>query len=176
MFCLFLFGSLFCVVFASSSNWVEVARFTGNESTQTELFTCDFPEWRIRVEVVPNVITHYFFAHLLTFSVTLHPQGEEVSYVRLITMENGNWTDTMNGEWTDFNGTSVWSNYEDSYIQDNVGNFYLNIKAEVVDRYLIIVEQNIDSIPEFPSWTLLPLFLISTLIGIMIKKRLSLQN
>jgi len=31
-------------------------------------------------------------------------------------------------------------------------------------------------IPEFPSWTLLPLFLVFTLVGVLVKKRLSLQN
>lgn len=134
-------------VFASSENWVEVTRFTGNESTQTGLFTLKY-QWRIRIEVVPNIITHYFFGDLLNFSVTIYPQGDEESLVRLITMENGNWTDTTeNGEWTDLsNGTSVWSNiYEDLSIQDKIGKFYFNIKAELVDRYLIIVEQNKNS-------------------------------
>jgi hypothetical protein len=31
-------------------------------------------------------------------------------------------------------------------------------------------------IPEFPSWTLLSLFLVFTLVGVLVKKRLSLQN
>ena len=43
-----------------------------------------------------------------------------------------------------------------SYIFNNKGEFYMRISTlSVVTSYTIIVEQNIDSIPEFPSMAIL---------------------
>jgi len=167
-----LLGSMSYVVFASSGNWVEVKRFTQeNNNYPTELFSIDYFEWRIRLEVVPNIITHYFFGDLLTFSITIHPKGD-MNYITLISWEHGNWS-TPKGNWIDFsNGTSVWYNTNNLVVQDNIREYYLNITSEVVDRYLVIVEQNIDSIPEFPSWTFLPIFLTVTLIGILVRTKI----
>jgi len=53
------------------------------------------------------------------------------------------------------------------------GAFHLDIGGLFRGEYLVIVEQNLDSIPEFPSWTLLPLFLTATLIGILVRKRIT---
>ncbi|MEJ2281894.1 MAG: hypothetical protein P8X97_08350, partial [Candidatus Bathyarchaeota archaeon] len=52
------------------------------------------------------------------------------------------------------------------------GTFYMKIDSGLSDSYTIIVEQNIDSIPEFPSWTILPIVLIITFFSIIIKKQL----
>ena len=54
---LFLFTSMSTAVFASSGNWIELARFTGSESTQTEQFTCGHVDWRIRWEYIPRNYT-----------------------------------------------------------------------------------------------------------------------
>jgi hypothetical protein len=59
-----------------------------------------------------------------------------------------------------------------SYIRDQKGTFYMDIDATNIENFTIIVEQDLDSIPEFPSWIILPLFLIATLSVIIIKNRL----
>ena len=51
------------------------------------------------------------------------------------------------------------------------GTFHLSMRAFMIGGYSIIVEQNIDSIPEFPSWIILPLFLVLTVVTIIIKKK-----
>ena len=48
----------------------------------------------------------------------------------------------------------------------------MTIRTNYIDSYTVIVGQNIDSIPEFPSWIILPLFLVVTLVVIISKKRL----
>ncbi len=58
------------------------------------------------------------------------------------------------------------------YINGFNGTFYMDIVSNA-DSYVIIVEQNIDSIPEFPSWTILPLFLTVTMVVAIYKRKLS---
>ena len=42
-------------VFASSGNWIEVARLTGGGGIgTTDQFTCDYVDWRIRWEIEPT--------------------------------------------------------------------------------------------------------------------------
>jgi len=142
---------LMSIHLVKADNWVEVIRFEGNESTQTEIFTCDYVEWRIRWEFDPG---HWHFPQLHTFSVTTYPQGEDIFYVdSIFEMANG-------------------SKSGNSYIHDNDGKFYMKISTGIIANYTIIVEQNLDSIPEFPSWTILPLLLIATLLIIICKQRL----
>ena len=69
-------------------------------------------------------------------------------------------------------------NYWDSYSgndtnNDGIGDESYIIDENNVDKYPLISPADI---PEFPSWTILPLFLIFTLIGVLIKKRISLLN
>jgi hypothetical protein len=63
-----------------------------------------------------------------------------------------------------------------SYIHTN-GSFLMRIKTGDIDSYTIIVEQNLDSIPEFPSWTpLLIMFVAVMTVALSYKQRLQKQN
>ena len=58
-----------------------------------------------------------------------------------------------------------------SIVNDHVGTFYISVETSwLVNDYTIIIEQNVDSIPEFPSWVILPLFVVATSIIILIRK------
>ena len=58
-----------------------------------------------------------------------------------------------------------------SYIHNSKGTFYLKINVAYTESYTIIVEQDLDSIPEFPSFLILPLFMIATLLAVIIYRR-----
>ena len=158
LFSLFLSGSMSGVVFASSGNWVEVIRFEGNESTQTESFTCDHLEWRIRWEYVPS----FQLTESIFFSVFTYPREEGVRgsmYVNSI-IEIG--SEKRSGT---------------SYVHDYQSTFFMIINVIGTENYTIIVEQDIGSIPEFPSWT--PLILLSVVVIVLTlvyKRRLLKTN
>ena len=156
LFFLFLSGSMPGVVFASSGNWVEVVRFEGSEEIQTEPFTCNYVEWRIKWNSSP-AYEHRGGPRVGIFMIQVYEHSTE-KYVS-----------SVGSEPTNKSESGILS------LNEN-GTFHLNIGGLFRGEYLVIVEQNLDSIPEFPSWTLLPLFLIFTLGGILIKKRLFRLN
>ncbi|WP_455278481.1 hypothetical protein [[Eubacterium] cellulosolvens] len=143
------------IVFASSNNWSEVTRFTGSgtEHYTTDFFNCEHVEWRIRWEYVP----HPSLPFLALFSVYTYPQGEDVSYIDSI-IKTGN---------NDTNGTS--------YIHNNDGTFYSKINVATTESYTIIIEQDLNSIPEFPSWIILPMFLIGSVIALFVGKKININ-
>ena len=161
LFCFCLLVSTSGIAFASSENWVEVIRFYwsgagSHEYRITEPFTCDHVDWRIRWEFY---FDHTHFPEFGHFSVRTYPRGENRSDINSISVDG----------FGERNGTS--------YIINNKGEFYMRISTlSVVTSYTIIVEQNLDSIPEFPSWIILPLFLAATLFVIVFKKRLFTQS
>ena len=147
------------IALASSENWSEVTRFTGSgtDIRTTDYFTCDHVEWRIRWEYVPDSQ----YSNLTSLSVFTYPimEGDRgPMYINFI-MKTGT---------EDTSGTS--------YIHEYAGTFHMNINVGATKSYTIIVEQDLDSIPEFPSWTILPLFLVASLVSIMIRKRINLKE
>jgi len=157
LFSLFLSSSMSGLVFASSENWVEVVRFYWSgagphEYRITEPFTYDHVDWRIRWEFY---FDHTHFPEFGHFSVRTYPRGENRSDINSISVDG----------FGERNGTL--------YIINNKGEFYMRISTlSVVTSYTIIVEQNLDSIPEFPSWTILPLSLIVTVSVIVLRRKL----
>ena len=139
----------------SSENWVEVTRFTGNEDTQTESFTCDYVEWRIRWNY--STVFHLHQKTLGLFGLNVF-EKEPKSLVSSFGSEP-----TIGSE----NGTLS--------LSEN-GTFYLQIYAFNIYDYSVIIEQNIESIPEFPSWTILPLILTITLFSVVVKRKLCGRN
>lgn len=133
-----------------TDNWVEVTRFIGTKGFTTNIFVCDHPEWRIKWEYDPG---HWHFADLHKFQVITYTEGSSIITVDMISGTPG----------INENGTS--------YVHENPGKFYMEINAGIMESYTLIVEQNIDSIPEFPPWTILPLFLTITFIGVTVKKK-----
>ena len=63
-----------------------------------------------------------------------------------------------------------------SYIHEYPGTFHMRINVGATESYTIIVEQDLDSIPEFPSWLVIPIFLAATLFVIVYKKKLFNQS
>jgi hypothetical protein len=150
LFCFCLLVSTSGIVLASSGNWVEVTRFTGNEYTQTEPFTIEHVEWRIRWNF--STVFHMHQKSLGVFGINVfekEPKRHVSSFVGVPTIGSENGTLSLSEN----------------------GTFYLQIHVLNIYDYSILIEQNIDSIPEFPSWIIVPLFLVAPLLVIAIKKR-----
>jgi len=137
-----------------SDNWVEVTRFIGTSGFTTDVFVCDHVEWRIRWEFDPG---HWHFADLHTLQVTTYKEGESTNYFNQI-------REPPSG------------NLSGVELLNQSGTFYLEISAGLSDSYTVIVEENIDSIPEFPSWIILPLLVTLTFTAIIYKKRLTKKH
>ena len=124
------------IVFASSENWLEVVRFTGEtEDVTTEVFSCDNVEWRIR------------------WSYSRKPDGPVFLQFRFYVYDSEEMI--IEEELIEY----LFPNEETSgtlYLNQS-GSFYLNIHNDGFN-YTVIVEQNTESIPEFPSWAILPYF------------------
>jgi hypothetical protein len=133
-----------------TDNWVEVTRFIGTGGFTTDVFVCDYPEWRIRWEYDP--LSVLFWEGLKPLGVKVHPEGQSKLTVSSI--------------------TGIGSQDGINYVYDNAGRFYMTISPTFLRSYTIIVEQNIESIPEFPSWAILPLILCITLFSIVVKRKL----
>ena len=150
LFSLFLLGSMSGVAFASSENWIEVTRFSGENLGHhtTESFTCEHVEWRVRWECVPFVDFN-----LSTFIINVE------------TVESFN--KRVDG------AVNIGSDVLDGvlYINDSFGTYCLAMVSNV-PNYSIIVEQNIDSIPEFPSWIILSIFITSTLVILIVRQKI----
>jgi len=133
-----------------TDNWVEVTRFIGTDGFTTDVFVCDHVEWRIRWEYDPMLVL--FWEGIKPLDTKVHPEGQSSLTVSNI--------------------TGVGSRDGINYIHDNAGRFYMTISTTFLRSFTIIVEENIDSIPEFPSWTILPIFTIATLLIIICKQKL----
>lgn len=139
------------IVSATPANWSEVIRFTGsgNEQYTTEYFTCDHVEWRIRWEYVPDPD----YPEYAAFSVYTYPQGGDIPIDSIYKAGS-----------EDTSGIS--------YIHNNKGTFYMEIIVASTQSYTIIVEQDLDSIPEFSSiLILLPLFMLVTLLAVIVLRK-----
>ena len=138
--------------FASSENWVEVMRISRNGSANFLCgpFVIDSPEWRIKWEFIPP--DHWHFADLHFLKITVYPEGELTNYVDQ-TYGNGNRNSGIH------------------YVHYDPGEFRLKILTGMIESFTVVVEQNLDSIPEFPSWIILPLTMTATLIAVVLKRR-----
>ena len=136
------------IVFASSENWVEVDRFTGGSwNGGTRPFIINHIEWRIRWNYEPII------------DVDLEtPSGFDF----LVMGVGHEYVDIVFGD-EEKNGTL--------YLNQD-GEFYLDISGLHVE-YTIIVEENIESITEFPSMTILLLLLMVIFATVIYKKKLT---
>ncbi len=155
LICLSLLISTSGIVFATSSNWVEVTRFTEDGTKfSTDFFTIDNVEWRIRWEYEPQPEV---------------PEEHPTFYVYVYAQESpGTYFETILQKGTEeTNGTL--------YIHDRNGTFFLTI-IRAVQSFTLIIEQDLTSIPEFPSWIILPLFLMLTVVAVIISKKKTLTS
>jgi hypothetical protein len=148
---LFFIFSQFQSVFAE--NWVEVQKYGGDGLLQvdSEPFRVDHINWRIRWEIESTYNGSDIGIEKFSFDVKLHFENRTVASVTPTTRENG----TLNFNWVS-------------------GKYYLSFPA-LIPKYTVIVEQNIDSIPEFPSWTLLLISLVVVVVFVVVYRR-KLEN
>jgi len=121
-------------------NWSEVVRFAGESSVNTDSFTCNHSEWRIRWEA--NIMDLHFYFTNYFLQITTFPEGTMNDYI-----------DFINGS---FSSISESSNLVSGtrYIHNNTGSFYLRIIPSThTENYRIVVEQNLDSPTPLPSPT-----------------------
>ena len=127
---------------STSGNWSQVATFTGENSVNTDSFTCNHSEWRIRWEADIQHLLFYFSDYFL--QITTFPEGSINYYIDFI---NGSFS-SISDSGDRVSGTS--------YIHDHAGSFYLRIMTSThTENYRVIVEQNTDS--PIPSPTLTPI-------------------
>ena len=140
----------FNIAVATPVNWSEVVRFTGtgSQTYNTTSFNIGHVEWRIRWSYIP----HTTFPQWTVLGVITYPQG---AYIPIDVIAQMGATNTS--------GTS--------YIHGMVGTFYMTIAVANTEGYTIIVEQDLDSIPEFPSLIILPLFIMATLLAVAVYRR-----
>jgi len=153
---LFLLGSLPIftsgTVFATAGNWVEVARLTGGGGIgTTDHFTCDHVDWRIRWEITPTNSSERtaFLVYIFPYSDAF--LGEP-------------WFESIEHYGTDETTGTL-------YIYNRSGSFDMDVLASI-ESYTMIVEQNMESIPEFQPWTILPLTMAATVIAVVMRRRL----
>jgi len=130
--------------FASSENWVEVTTLTGVGGIgSTKTFTVEHVDWRILWEIEPGD-----GSERKSFLVYIFPatgiKGSEQWFESIQHFGVEETTGILN-------------------IYNHSGSFYMDVLASI-DSYKMIIEQNIDSIPEFPSWTLL----VTGLLGVTV--------
>ncbi|WGM89111.1 MAG: hypothetical protein NUK63_09375 [Candidatus Bathyarchaeum tardum] len=143
------------VVFASSENWVEVARFNGTAFTfgVSDPFQIYHEEWRVLWETnnLFHEIEHFDFYVLHEDDVTEDGSiytNNSIGSIRTTANENG----TLN-------------------IHGSIGTFIIWVSPSPA-TWELIIEQNINSIPEFPSWTFLPVLIIGILAVVIFRKKL----
>jgi len=151
---------VFCsnsVVFASSENWVEVTTLTGAGSIgSTKTFTVDHVDWRIKWEITPG------------------NSSERTAFLAYVYPATG------------IKGSEQWFEQIEHYgtekttgmltIYNNSGSFYVGVLTGNVDGYKMIIEQDIDSVPEFSSWIIIHLFVAATIVITVYKKKSENQN
>jgi len=140
------------VVFASPDNWVEIGRWSGEAfpklaEFQTEPFNCNHVEWRIR----------------WLYTATGSP-FESILVIKVYEQGNPEYIDLIYK-------SSYFSQSGTNNIHNNSGTFYLNATIANIEEYYVIVEQNVDSIPEFSPNVILPLFAVVTILAIGIYRK-----
>ena len=154
--CFLLLGSVPSIAFASSDNWVEVITFTGSAGGvhSTSRFAVDYVDWRIRWEVTPGNDSERgtsFDAYV--YSESGGPSIEAMHYTI---------------------GTEKTTGIKNIY--NHMGSFYIVVVTTNIADVKLVIEQNIESIPEFPSWTILPLILAVTISATVLKKSLTSRH
>ena len=128
----------------AGQNWVEVTRFTGGSNiTTTDHFTCDHVDWRIRWEYEPrndNIRT--------VFRVYIFPYSDA--------FPREPWFESIQKYGTEETSGIL-------YIHDHNGSFDMDVLVSL-ESYTMIIEQDLESIPEFPSWTPLLIMLIVVIV------------
>jgi hypothetical protein len=153
--CFLLLGSVPSIVFASSDNWVEVITFHNAVGFgMTSRFNVVYVDWRIKWEIYPSNGSE---SPSLTVHV-YHDMGHQgIENISSLT------THETNGILNIYNAS---------------GKFFLvNQATNTNSSSILIIEQNTDSIPEFPSWTpLLITSIAAVAVAVIYRQRLCKHN
>lgn len=148
VFCLSLLVMTLDAVFAESENWIEIATFSEDRPRfgETNSFTVEHSEWRIlwEYEIDEANLTAFFF------DVKNNDTHQLVG-----NYSNNGALDKTQGIYN---------------ITGTTGNFYLDLGSNGLS-YSITIEQNIDSVPEFGSWIVIPIALGASLFVVAYKKQ-----
>lgn len=140
---------ILCSNFVWASSWVEVTQFTGSGYYTTNYFTCSHAEWRINWSYTPTSIN----PQLAGFSIYVYPRNETSYYIATVS-QDGNTTTS---------GTT--------YIHNAQGEFYLDFLAANLQSYTVVVEQDIESVPEFSPIFLALLFATGIVAATILARR-----
>ena len=149
LFSFFLLVSMSSVVFAQEKNWVEVADFSQNRSFfgNTNSFTIEHSEWRIKWE----------------YEKTL---GDLTAFMFEVRVAE---TNQLIGIWNNSGKIDITQGIFNITGYD--GEFYLWIGTN--GNHTVIVEQNLNSLPEFSSLLIVSMLLVVPLAVIILKKKLT---
>ena len=145
-FLLFLLYSNVALV--ASASWVEVTRFSDLGDYTSDYFSCSHVIWRINWNYTPSSND----PTLAGFGVIVYRQDGNVSIASI--MQLGNTTTEGTKDLVSLPGT-----------------FYLRIQIANLEHYTVVVEQDMESVPEFSSMVLLLLFVTGILVAMTLARR-----
>ena len=131
---------------ASAVTWSEVARFTG-PSGQTNNFTCSHPNWRIDWNYKPN---------------STYP--EDAIFIIYLSQYQGGSVQTI----TKY-GNATTSGIAN--VSDRQGQFNLQISAQYVENYTVVIEQDLDSVPEFSPLIFFSVLVVAVGVAAMVARK-----
>lgn len=146
VFLLFLLSSNVALV--KSASWSEVTRFSDLGDYTTDYFNCSHVVWRINWNYTPSLSD----PTRAGFVVKVYPRNQSVSIASILQIGN-----------TTTKGTS--------YIQNQQGTFYLTIDITNLEHYTVVIEQDIESIPESSPIVLLLLFATGIVVAMILARR-----
>lgn len=139
-------------IYWGSSNTV-YENYVANSAVGVKLgFDYEFPDRKVE----DNVFYHNNFINNTQYVV--------IGYVP----DSNFWNNGKKGNyWSNYNGTD-----NDG---DGIGDTPYIIDENNQDYYPLVAPVDIDVISEFPSWIILPLFFVATLVGVVVKRKFSVQ-
>jgi hypothetical protein len=157
----------FAVIPSNGTNFLYLNNFINNTYAFAILNDSSTQELFAKLDLAKMAQTH-----ISPLRWQMIPNGWKVIYPDNTVFDNG----SFGNYWSDYSGADA--NY------DGIGDTPYIIGGNLQDHYPIITPVDISSptpnlestetdiIPEFPSWIILPLFLIATLFSIAIRKKL----
>jgi hypothetical protein len=143
---IFVLASLPNIAPVNAEEWAEVAKWT--EPVTGSRFNCNHVNWEV----------HWNFKDIAIGSTWT---------IEIIDI------DALGNNFTFFEtgvGSFVSIN-SGQYTHNQSGRYQITINVQRINDFEVFVRQDIDSIPEFPSWLFLPLFIIAILALIFKRRR-----
>jgi hypothetical protein len=135
------------IVAVSAERWVEIVKWT--EPVTSSRFDCNHVSWEV----------HWNFKDIALGSTWT------IEIIDIDALENNvTFFKTGVGSFVSVNSGQ--------YTHNQSGRYQITIEVNRINDFEVFVIQDMDSIPEFPSWIMLPLFLITTISVIVIRKKL----